>query len=176
MLGNVGEVGDGEADGVGKFGSEEHAKRVQEEFAPITRFFVEKASQFLRWVRSTAGSLCSTWHRRKVTCCHHSGRRRLRAHAQVLRELAERIMFCNTIVPFCDNDTIDIKARRQRRRECFESESMAGRKRYVEIWDQFLEFFSGASLATTESHRPSRAHQSIMLSRDGSRSDAGTNL
>ena len=46
-LGNVGEVGDGEADGVSKFGSEEQAKRVQEEFARIARFFVEKVSQYL---------------------------------------------------------------------------------------------------------------------------------
>ena len=29
------------------FGSEEQAQRVQEEFAPIARFFMEKASQFL---------------------------------------------------------------------------------------------------------------------------------
>ena len=43
LLGNVGE--EGEADGVSKIGSEEQAKRVQEEFAPIGRF-VEKASQF----------------------------------------------------------------------------------------------------------------------------------
>ena len=37
----------GEADGVRNFGSEEHATRVQEECAPIARFFVQKASQFL---------------------------------------------------------------------------------------------------------------------------------
>ena len=33
------------------------------------------------------------------------------------------------------------------------------------VGSHFLEFFSTASLATTESHRPSRAQQSIMLSR-----------
>ena len=33
-----------------------------------------------------------------------------------------------------------------------------GRKRYVETWDQFLHIVPKASLATTESHRPSRAH------------------
>ena len=41
---NVGEVDDGEADGVSKFGPEEQLRRVQEELAPITRFFV---GQFL---------------------------------------------------------------------------------------------------------------------------------
>ena len=34
-------------------------------------------------------------------------------------------------------------ARRQRRRECFASERSGGRRRYVEIWDQFLEFVPG---------------------------------
>ena len=43
LLGNIGDVGDGEADGVGKFGQEDQAKRVQEEFSSIARFFVEKA-------------------------------------------------------------------------------------------------------------------------------------
>ena len=46
LLGNVGEVVEGKADGVSKFGPEEHAKRVQE-FVPIGRFIVEKASPFL---------------------------------------------------------------------------------------------------------------------------------
>ena len=43
LLGNIGEVGDGEADGVTKFGVEEHANRVQEDFEPISRFNVEKS-------------------------------------------------------------------------------------------------------------------------------------
>ena len=30
-----------------------------------------------------------------------------------LRELAERITLCNTVVPFCDNNAIDIKAKGQ---------------------------------------------------------------
>ena len=38
-----GQVGDGEADEVSKFGSEEHAERVHAEFSSIARFFVEKA-------------------------------------------------------------------------------------------------------------------------------------
>ena len=46
-----------------------------------------------------------------------------------------------------------------------ESGKQWGRRRYVEISDQFLEFLSRASSATMESHRPSRAQESIMLSR-----------
>ena len=38
---------DGEADGVSKIGSEEHAKRVQEEFSSIAPFFVEKGDLIL---------------------------------------------------------------------------------------------------------------------------------
>ena len=83
MLGNIGEVGDGEADGVTKFGPQEQPKRVQEQFAPIVRFFVEKASQILDDVGELHGwFIASSRLRRKVRRWHHSGRRRFRAHAQ----------------------------------------------------------------------------------------------
>ena len=45
LLGNVG--ADGLAEGASKFGPEKDGKRVQGEFAPICRCFVEKASHFL---------------------------------------------------------------------------------------------------------------------------------
>ena len=44
LLGNIGEVGGGEADGVSKFRKEDQVKRVQEEFSSIARFFVENTS------------------------------------------------------------------------------------------------------------------------------------
>ena len=43
----------------------------------------------------------------------------------------------------------------------FRKRKQWGRKRYVEIWDQFMEFFPKASVP----HRPSRAQEIIMLSR-----------
>ena len=113
MLGNVGEVVDGEADGVRKFGSEEQAKQMQDEFAPIACFFVEKASQFLDDVGKEHGwsiallkaqkkggnSLAPLWPQTPPCQCSGS------------RELAERITFCNTDVPICDNNAIDTKAK-----------------------------------------------------------------
>ena len=91
--------------------NQEQAKRVQEEFAPVARFFAGKATQFLgdvgkehSWfiaflkVQKECKSLASFWPH--TPPCQCSG----------LRELAERIAFCDTIVPFCDNYAIDIKA------------------------------------------------------------------
>ena len=101
-LGNVGKVGDGEVDGVSKFGSEEQAKRVQEEFAPITRFFVETASELLGDVGKEHGWFIALLKTQKESRWHHSGRRRLCAHAQAC-EWWRRITLC-------DNYAIDINA------------------------------------------------------------------
>ena len=81
MLRNVGDVGGGEADG--ELASSDHkkeAKRVQEEFARIARFFVEKASQVLggvgkehSWFTALCAHprACESW-RREARCAARS--------------------------------------------------------------------------------------------------------
>ena len=103
--------GDGEADGVSKFVSEEQAKRVQEEFVPIARF-VEKASQLLDDVGKKHGFFIALLKAQKAgkllapfllqtPPCPCSG----------FRKLVESITICNATVPFCDNCAIDITAK-----------------------------------------------------------------
>ena len=113
LLGIVGEVVDGEADGVSKFGSMEQGRRVQEEFPPIGRFVVENTSQFLNDVDKEQSWFIALLNAQKegkslapfspqTLPCPSSG----------LRELADRFHdSVNTIVLFCDNYAIDVNAK-----------------------------------------------------------------
>ena len=80
--------------------SDQRSKR--NEFAPTAGIFVEKARQIADdVVRSTAGSLCS--ERQVVGTI-------LAADSSVACKNWRTDTFCNTIVLFCDNYAIDIKA------------------------------------------------------------------
>ena len=109
LLGNV--DADGSAQGASKFGPGKK-RRVQEEFAPIGSCFVEKVSHFLDdvgkehiWLtglfKSQKGGKSLAPLLPQTPPCPSSG----------MRELAERITFCNTMVPFCDHHAIDITAK-----------------------------------------------------------------
>ena len=119
LLGNDGEGGDGEAGGVSKFGSEVQAKRVQEEFAPIARFFVEKASPFLDGVGKDHG-----WF--------------IAVLKTGLREPAERLTFCSRIAPFCDTWATDLRRRASEK-------SVVRNSFFCQIW---LTTYMAASMDT----------------------------
>ena len=104
LLTNIGVVGDGEADGVSKFGSEEQAKRL-EEFAPIARFFAENASGILDDVGGALLIHCAPHGTERSKSMAPLWPQTPRAPCTGLRELAERITLRNT--PFCDDHAYD---------------------------------------------------------------------
>ena len=90
----------------------ELASEASAEFAPTVRLFVETASQFfdevvkeVSWciallkAQKVGESLAPFWP--QTPSCPCTG----------LRELEERMTVCNTIVLFCDNHAIDVKAK-----------------------------------------------------------------
>ena len=111
LLGTVGEVGGGEEDEISKPEPEEHAKRVwrSSRLSPAS----SRRRQVNSWMtckehgwfiapfkaQKEGNSLAPFWP--QTPPCPYSG----------LRELAERIEFCNTIVFLCDNCDIDTKAK-----------------------------------------------------------------
>ena len=88
--------GDGEADEASEFGSEEPAKRERSSRPLPASSWRGRVNSWTTWVRSTAGSLRSSRHRRKVSRWNLAG---------------ETHWFCSAMVPFCDKYAIDIKAK-----------------------------------------------------------------
>ena len=143
LLDNDGEVGDGEADGVSKFRSEKHAKRMQEEFAPIACFGDSNLGRRGSGARLVHCDLQGI--KRKVSRWHHSGRRGWRELAEKSAS-AKRSCFSAIITPSMSRRRVADKSVR-----CL---------RHVEPKKKMFAERKFADVETTRSRRPSTSSSS----------------